>query len=1015
MSYGIEHIRYLQGAGRIDDIQPGAGVTTTPDIRRRLWQIDGIGVTEKFAKTPPPGPNGLVHLPSLDMLMGLYGFKIPIAFSVRSHKERLSVAMGTFLPEGQVSAPGQAAKILGERNQTVRALLQATFSSIDAKAADPHTEEPQAAGIVIGIPSIKAPDILDGALPIDRIVRAMTGANWGFLVLAEPVLESKNTELLLKGVEELKGAQYYMKTLPFPDPLSEHYVELLGATVAGYTYGEAVGGWRTNLLIYADEKDYARLGAVWQGIFSGDRSLHMPIRIARHAELRSMVSNWGFFDAPGDKGVGAFRHAYKYQMVLTSDELAAYVHLPHIETNGFSISTVPVFDAMPSAAPTSGTRVSIGNVVTNRRITDTQFQVSLASLRTHAFVAGVTSSGKTNTMLGLLSQVADADTPFLVIEPAKAEYRSLLNGPKRKRPLRIFTLGNERVAPFRLNPFEPVAGASISVHLDKLRSAFNASFGMWNPLPQVLEQCLHALYVDRGWDLSSDTNIREDAKNSRLAYPTLSDLIRKVDEITPTLGYDEKIASDVRAALRTRLGSLTTGGKGRMLDVRESTPASELFDSFTILELEEMGDDDDKAFVMALILIRSWEYLKLLGDTNELRHVMVVEEAHRLLTNVAQRSNEEGNARAKAVESFTNLLSEIRSFGQGVMIVDQVPVRLAPDVIKNTNLKIAHRIVAADDRTTLAGAMSMTPDQAQAMAAFDTGYAAVYAKGEDAPVLAKIPAMRDQLGKASDEMVREAMQNVEHREIPAHWECAAGLSTNRECEIARSIAESHVFQRDLTRLVLSLVNSSDASAREMWPGLQAHINGARRGKAKLGVMTACTIARASELLADEWGARMSWSYANVEELASRLRTFLVELSNGETESLAALRECVLQINERSFDPWSRCSTICALHPDLCLYRHAAARLTADRALTLRWSQMSELDIEEKRGTRSRTWGVAQDAALMMIQDENTAAATSAALCFSQQMIMSDTSLRPDEQLTAIDNIIDLSLSTGAQQ
>jgi hypothetical protein len=1011
MSYGIEHIRYLQGAGRIDQLQAGGTTTQAPLLLRRLWQIDGIGVTEKFAKTPETKPDAQVHLPTLDLLMGLYGFRVPIVFSVQSQEERLSVSMGTFLPHGQISDSGQAARILGERNQIVRALLQATFRSIDARAADPALAEPQAAGIVIGIPSVKPPDAIDGALPLDRIVRAMSGAKWGFLVLAEPVLESMNIELRLKAIEDLKGAKYYLKTLPFPDPLSEHYSELLEATVSDYTYGAGIGGWRTSVFLYGDEADYARLGAVWQGIFSGDRSIHMPIRIARHAELPHMVRDWAYPDVEALKGPGGFRHQYRYQTILSSDQLAAYVHLPHLETNGFSISLVPNFDVMPSPPVTNAKKVTIGKVVSNRRITDTDFTVPLDSLRAHAFVAGVTNSGKTNTLLGILEQTAEAGIPFLVIEPAKAEYRSLLKNKALKKPLRIFTLGNERVAPFRLNPFEPVRGASISVHLDLLRSAFNASFGMWNPLPQVLEQCLHAVYADRGWDLSSDTNVRGDAENSPLAYPTLSDLIRKVDEITPTLGYDEKIASDVRAALRTRLGSLCTGGKGRMLDVRTSIAPQDLFDGFTILELEEMGDDDDKAFVMALVLIRSWEYLKSLGETNQLRHLLVIEEAHRLLTNVAQRSGEEGNPRGKAVESFTNLLSEIRSYGQGVIIVDQVPVRLAPDVIKNTNLKIAHRVVAADDRAALAGAMAMTEQQAMTITTFDTGYAAVYSKGDDAPLLIKAAPIRDKLSRPDDKIVHDEMQLLGSSIQPAHWECAATLSTNHDCETARRIAESAAYQRDLMRLVLSLADENDADVGKFWPMLAAHTSSARRGTANIDVLTKCMIARGAELLADEWGARSSWSYLSVDELASKLRGLLMELSNDESQSLGEFQECLSRLNERSFDPYSHCATVCATKPARCLYRHAAASLAADRSLRTRWADASPLDIAD--GSRSRTWRIAQDASYLMIHpDGNLASSISAGLCFSQQMLALDPDLVADSRAIAIANIMDAAQATG---
>jgi hypothetical protein len=1014
MSYGIEHIRYIQGSGRIEELQSTAPMTEAPLRLRRLWQIHGIGVTEKHRKIEH-NPNTPVHLPTLDLLMGLYGFRVPIAFSVRAEEERLSISMGTFLPQGQIASPEQAAKVLAERNRIVQALLQATFRSVDSSPADPLTPEPQAAGIVIGIPSVKPPDLIDGALPLDRLVRALSGTKWGFLVLAEPVLESTNIDLRLKAIEDLKGAKYYLKTLPFPDPLSEHYSELLEATVNDYTYGAAIGGWRTSVFLHGDESDYSRLGAVWQGIFSGDRSLHMPIRIARHNEARQLVRDWKYSDLDAAKGPGGFRHLYRYQTILSSDQLAAYVHLPHLETSGFSVELVPNFDVMPAPQPQSDRNIMLGHVVSNRRVTNTPYAVPLASLRSHVFVAGVTNSGKTNTLLGILNQVSDAGIPFLVVEPAKAEYRILLNRRKSGKSVRVFTLGNERVSPFRLNPFEPVAGTSISVHLDLLRSAFNASFGMWNPLPQVLEQCLHAVYADRGWILSSDTNVREGARSSRLAYPTLSDLIRKVDEITPQLGYDDKIAGDVRAALRTRLSSLSTGGKGRMLDVRTSIPPEDLFDGFTILELEEMGDDDDKAFVMALILIRSWEYLKSLGQTNEVRHLLIVEEAHRLLSNVAHRSGEEGNPRGKAVESFTNLLSEIRAYGQGVVIVDQVPVRLAPDVIKNTNLKIVHRVVAQDDRTALAGAMAMTDQQSLSITTFNTGYSAIYSKGEDAPLLVKIEPTKDEMGKLpGDAEVRDAMRALGKPAGSAHWECAASFDTQHHCDTARSIAESAEYQRDLMGLVLSAAEGSDAVALKLWPALASHIAAARRGTADIEVVTSCTIARGAELLADSWGARMSWPYPAVEELAQKLRALLMELADGGAGSLSEFKECVNRLTRRTHDPFPQCSAICSTQPFTCLYRHAAEAVAGDRSFRSRWADEAALDIDDP--ARGGRWNLARDASYIMLQGHNglDGSASRAALCFSQLMLAADKTLLAEDRAVGIANIMRTASQPGVE-
>ncbi|WP_007516515.1 hypothetical protein [Pseudofrankia saprophytica] len=149
-----------------------------------------------------------------------------------------------------------------------------------------------------------------------------------------------------------------------------------------------------------------------------------------------------------------------------------------------------------------------------------------------------------------------------------------------------------------------------------------------------------------------------------------------LEEIVPGLGYEEKVTGDLRVALRTRLDGLRTGGKGRMLDTRGSLPMSTLLGQPTVLELEGMGDDDDKAFMMGLLMIRLVEQRRTEGDIEKLRHLLIVEEAHRLLADTGagkDRSEAEADAMGKAVETFTGLLSEIRAYGQGVVVVDQIP------------------------------------------------------------------------------------------------------------------------------------------------------------------------------------------------------------------------------------------------------------------------------------------------------------------------------------------------------
>lgn len=177
-----------------------------------------------------------------------------------------------------------------------------------------------------------------------------------------------------------------------------------------------------------------------------------------------------------------------------------------------------------------------------------------------------------------------------------------------------------------------------------------------------------------------------------------------------------------------------------MLDTDKSVPIEILLDKPAVLELEDIGDDDVKAFVIGIVMVQLYEYRRSRLSTNKgLDHLLLIEEAHRLLKNVSQVGGESANPRGKAVEFFCNLLAEIRSYGQGIMIADQIPTKLAPDTLKNTNLKIVHRTVMEEDRQAVGKSMNMTDEQIEYLSSLKRGYAAIYAEGDNRPKLVRMP------------------------------------------------------------------------------------------------------------------------------------------------------------------------------------------------------------------------------------------------------------------------------------
>jgi hypothetical protein len=843
-------------------------------------------------------------------------------------------------------------------------------------------------------------------------------------VLAEPISDSYAGEIRASVINEMRAVRAASLALGAPSPLAEHYIELLQTALDGATQAQSLGAWRVAAYLMAeDEATYYRLAAAWRGVFSGPGSLPEPVRTWRSDNASSLATLWAMPYAPAPAGPGHYRHSFTHQTLLTSAQLAGYVHLPQRETAGFSVTSVPDFDVV--RRPTRNERmVSLGSVVERRRRTDIPYWIDVDDLTRHAFIAGVTGSGKTNTIFHLLNQVDAAGVPFLVIEPAKTEYRALLDDPELGGRLALFTLGDEQVSPLRLNPFEVPPGTKVGEHLDLLRSAFHASFGMWTPLPQVLERCLHAVYEERGWDVASDTNHRlEQSASTWLAFPTLTDLVAAVDRITPTLGYEDRVTADIRAALTTRLNSLRQGGKGRMFDVGRSLSMDALLAQPTVLELEPLGDDEDKAFLIGLLLIRLAEHRRTGGQAAGLRHLLVIEEAHRLLAMVSgRRHEEEADPRAKAVEAFGHLLSEVRAYGQGIVVADQVPVKLLPDVIKNTNLKVAHRVVAADDQAVLAATMAMTDRQGRSLAILPVGQAAAFAEGDDVPVLVQVPSVKppapattsvaSPAGHSHGERIAAQMRRWRQAslgmpEFPPYSDCDRDCPRDgRICGLARRLGEETGFSQTFGRVVQSTMEDPDALDR-LWPDLVAEVWAQRPPGIDGGLLLRAMAVHGVSRFVSRRGATAGWSYDATDSMARLLQSMLLARVDGQDSGAAGerFRQFALALHARSHPPYQACEQVCQQRPPVCLYRHAVAEYIAMGDQSEAWRRADVGDAVSGDGDRSRTWEVGLDAAYALIEfpEEDWSeerrrhvsdAARRVALCFSQQMLDRDPAKSP---------------------
>lgn len=678
-------------------MRASARPTTVQDASLGAWPALPLGDLRFLRvlcvpKAPQPSTRAI--------LSGLHGLGQPVAFLLAQEEGEVRVYLG-FAGEAEV----------------LRHLLLAHIPGAEVvEEPVPLVHHLPWAAVLFGFPSPRS--------ELTTFVRGLfspgKGLRWAYGVWAKPLEPGVIAPALQALAEDLrrhKNAFLRRGSVEEDNnPLGAEQMRPLTLALRKHRLALALGGWETMVAFFAADPTILETGCgLLTSAFNGSVSLPQPVHVLR---------------------CGRHIQGKPPTIILPGPDLARFVALPTEEMPGYRVRQVMRFGV---ALPHGRGGLSLGLVLDGSRPTGQNLHLPVEDLAKHAFVTGVTGSGKTETCLGLLDQLWRYHrVPFLVIEPAKQEYRVLRQFPGHQE-LKVFTLGTGQEE-LRLNPFEVEPGVHVQTHLDLLKNLFHATFaGFYAPMPYLLEQALYGVYVERGWDLVSGRSSQPPPH----CFPTLTDLCRKVEEVVDAAGYDLEVTQNVLTALRVRLNSLRLGAKGRLLDTQVSTPMEELLSQPVILELAPIGDPETVAFLMGLLWLRLYEHHFARGP-RALAHVTLVEEAHRLLARTQEFSHhpEVSNIRAQALESFGHMLAELRAFGEGLIVVDQSPTKLHPDVLKNTNLKVVHRLLVKEDREAIAGCTNMSAAQARALAVLRTGQAVVFTEGLESPVLLQIPAFR---------------------------------------------------------------------------------------------------------------------------------------------------------------------------------------------------------------------------------------------------------------------------------
>ncbi|RBY74803.1 hypothetical protein DQ239_18595 [Blastococcus sp. TF02-09] len=400
--------------------------------------------------------------------------------------------------------------------------------------------------------------------------------------------------------------------------------------------------------------------------------------------------------------------------------------------------------------PVDGVRLG---AALHRGATGDDVVLPLTAVNRHTLVVGAPGSGKTSTVLHLLLGLwRDHRIPFLVVESVLTEYRSMLGHPDLGG-LRVLTLGNENIAPLRLNPLAPPAGVRCEVHMGGVLAALKLALPLPPPLPQILSQALTHTYAAAGWD---EDTVLEDG----IRPPTLRDLLRSFRQVFDDIGYQGE-ARNIGLAFQVRLESLLQGGRGKMLDTVESVDFDELLRAPVVIELNEIADVDERAVLAAFVLERVRAAAKARGSSGgRLRHVTVLEEAHRLLGRSGQNSGDAASgdqARAESVRAFCEAIAELRALGEGFVLSTQSPSALAEVAVANTGTRILHRMESSADRALMLDDIDADEALRRAAASLFVGEAVIRWPALDEPGLVRIqPDPSIDSGRMVDDGVLQA-------------------------------------------------------------------------------------------------------------------------------------------------------------------------------------------------------------------------------------------------------------------
>jgi len=534
----------------------------------------------------------------------------------------------------------------------------------------------------------------------------------------------------------------------------KHALELLEAQMKRLEQSTALGMWdfaayvisedqnvannvaHSYLALTLGEESYMSKSAInlWRGSVEDEKDIARTIS-SYIRELRHPVFGLNPAIIEADAEFNEYPSIVTATTSLSGKELAYSLNFPQKSVAGLPILECAEFarNVVTYDIPRNEEScITLGKIFHMNHEENNPVELSLESLASHTFITGSTGAGKSNTVYQILDKARDKGATFLVIEPAKGEYKNVFGKDED-----TFVYGtNPDVTPLlRINPFSFPDGVHILEHLDRLVEIFNVCWPMYAAMPAVLKSAVEKAYEDCGWSILRSTN-----KYDRSLYPEFSDVARNIKNIIDSSEYDNENKGAYKGSLLTRLQSLTNGINGMIFSTDEIS-AEDLFDRNVVVDLSRVGSTETKSLIMGMLVLKLQEHRMTSSEemNAKLKHITVLEEAHNILRRTSREQSTEGaNILGKSVEMLANSIAEMRTYGEGFIIADQAPGLMDMSVIRNTNTKIIMRLPDQTDRELVGKAANLNEDQITELAKLPCGVGAVYQNEWIQPVLCKV-------------------------------------------------------------------------------------------------------------------------------------------------------------------------------------------------------------------------------------------------------------------------------------